>query len=1537
MITNSYGLEIKHWEFSPLLVADYNGDGKDDIIVQYKPPHDSTQPNPARAYLLYGKSTGFDFLADDVTNDGGMTAQTWFDMDVIPADFNGDGLADLYMKNDNGGAYPNFHPEIQIALSRRSGDQFAAPQSLYGLFGVDGTQWSNYGVHLGDYNGDGRTDFLFHRRIQNASTHPTGIIYSQGSDTAARMFSTIEDITTKYGMTRTLWQSADLTVADFNDDGISDILVKRTANVSGNQTFTLFSNGAGYRTAVDVSSSYGLAPDDWTKSLVHTGDFDGDGDADIFLKPTTLQSSPQARLMANSAATGNVINTVANGYGGTTTVVYEPSSHWLNSNNPPISQTVSAYIVTDGRGQSTTTVYDYAGGAWDPVERRHLGFRYVKKIDPTNAYTETYFYQGASFAAGEVEDYYEKNAAGLTMRCTYRTVTGSAAAPWIRNLVQEDRFDCNGDATCRQSRAGYSYDAYGNTTLQVEHGDVTVAGDERSTVWTYSPNATVYITGAPASVTVYQGATGTGTILNQSINFYDSASSSSTPPTKGNLTSVQQRKDAAGAVIQTHYGYDAYGNRITETDARGHTTTTQWGTAYGLYPSTRSNALQHTSNFAWEPVCGLPASETDANGAITAWTYDNFCRKTQETRADGGHTQWFYVSLGSPTAQHVREEVRDGSTDDLWNVTYFDGLGRSYRTVAEGGATVDTVFDARGQTASVSAPYAAGETPRLTTYSYDALGRTTQVTHPDASFQRTLYGDWSMTTCDELGKPRSRYLDAYGQVVLVREYLGKACELAPAGTVGSDIFETRIGYDLLGRRVQVTNAKGHVTSDIYDMLGRRTQTTDPDMGTWQYGYDDNGNLVSQTDARAVTLLFTYDVLNRLTVKRHSSGAIQASYFYDEPEHGYGIGRRSRVTYYRGTLWYNYDALGRVTDQYRQIGLPIMVQSATEGAPPPGSVNVYHTRTTYDVAGRVQSIRYPTGEIVDHGYDTAGRLIQVGGYVTNATYDARGNLLTRTLGNGAVESFEYDANRLWLLRSRADKGGSLHNTSYGRNARGEVVSKSNALVPEDQWTFAYDELRRLTQATATANPAWSQDFTYDALGRITSQTGTGDYTYPRQGNGPVHAPIGISSKSSLPPKPMQILSYDANGRMTQGSGVRIYYDYEGRAAIINDEAFGYDADGELVTHNSLRFVPKLYEEDLQTSSKTNLIYFGETRIARNRDSVVTYYHGDQIGSASAMTDATGAVVARKVFSPYGRQLMRTGTLADDVFGLAAQRVESNGLYHMGARRMHPQLGLFVMPDPRGAPDPARPQSLNRFAYAANSPTNLIDPTGYKEEDPESGYLDQLFLSISRSELSGRAANYLVENFSGQDVRAENANRAAQAQFMEAVATQEVAAQIRTAPEQARQAMDYAVMVASASPVGRAGISGRAAVGVTRSAWAGLRSADEVIEAVALAGRARGAGAELRVGARVFTDASTGGVSRVLNPKVQSALSRAPHPRPAWHGSCAEPGCISQALEAGVNPAGGRMRVLNIGTSGRGHGTVKPACSTCEYLKLEFGIK
>ena len=57
----------------------------------------------------------------------------------------------------------------------------------------------------------------------------------------------------------------------------------------------------------------------------------------------------------------------------------------------------------------------------------------------------------------------------------------------------------------------------------------------------------------------------------------------------------------------------------------------------------------------------------------------------------------------------------------------------------------------------------------------------------------------------------------------------------------------------------------------------------------------------------------------------------------------------------------------------------------------------------------------------------------------------------------------------------------------------------------------------------------------------------------------------------------------------------------------------------------------------------------------------------------------------------------------------QRLDDTGLYYYGARYYDATIGRFISPDTL-VPDPANPQSFNRYSYCLNNPMKYIDPSG-----------------------------------------------------------------------------------------------------------------------------------------------------------------------------------------------------------------------------------
>jgi RHS repeat-associated protein len=118
--------------------------------------------------------------------------------------------------------------------------------------------------------------------------------------------------------------------------------------------------------------------------------------------------------------------------------------------------------------------------------------------------------------------------------------------------------------------------------------------------------------------------------------------------------------------------------------------------------------------------------------------------------------------------------------------------------------------------------------------------------------------------------------------------------------------------------------------------------------------------------------------------------------------------------------------------------------------------------------------------------------------------------------------------------------------------------------------------------------------------------------------------------------------------------------------------------------------------------TKYYHFGGQRVAmRQPDGEVAWLHGDHLGSTSLATDESGAAISRQLYTPFGQARWVTGTLPTD-FGFTGQRNDAyTQLVQMGARWYDSRIGRWISPDTI-VPDPANPQSINRYAYVYNNP-------------------------------------------------------------------------------------------------------------------------------------------------------------------------------------------------------------------------------------------
>jgi RHS repeat-associated protein len=110
------------------------------------------------------------------------------------------------------------------------------------------------------------------------------------------------------------------------------------------------------------------------------------------------------------------------------------------------------------------------------------------------------------------------------------------------------------------------------------------------------------------------------------------------------------------------------------------------------------------------------------------------------------------------------------------------------------------------------------------------------------------------------------------------------------------------------------------------------------------------------------------------------------------------------------------------------------------------------------------------------------------------------------------------------------------------------------------------------------------------------------------------------------------------------------------------------------------------------------------------STVTYYYNDLAGSPVVATNATGQVIWRESYQPYGGRTRNEPSSAENKVWFTSRRQDAEtGLVYMGARYYDPLVGRFVSMDPAGF-DEGNLHSFNRYAYANNNPYRYVDPDG-----------------------------------------------------------------------------------------------------------------------------------------------------------------------------------------------------------------------------------
>lgn len=542
----------------------------------------------------------------------------------------------------------------------------------------------------------------------------------------------------------------------------------------------------------------------------------------------------------------------------------------------------------------------------------------------------------------------------------------------------------------------------------------------------------------------------------------------------------------------------------------------------------------------------------NAASACSAWvktthTYDLTGQVLSTTDPKGNTTSFSYTdnySTGSPPAQ---------TNGYLTKATYPYGHTDHYSY---------NYFP--GQLASHT-----GWNNQTTQYLYNDLGnmnRLTETKYPDGGDVQISYSDGPPPSV----KVTTQTGEASGSIVHTALYdgLGRKSETqVNSDLFGVDYVDTT--YDANGRVYSVSNPHRStsdptygITTFLYDALGRKTLQTNPDNSTESWSY--YGPTTTFTDELRRTWTDTSDGLGRLS-QVIEPGTLTTLYTYDVLDDLQKVTQQgNRTTDSPRNRSFTYDSLSRLLCSSNPEN-----STASCPATPIGTYVSGTTGYSYDANGNLQSKTDARGVTTSYYYDLLNRLTSKT-YSDNTTPWACYLYDTATKGVG-------------LLAYEWTQAASVGNCSSSFPSSGRYLT-ARAIASPGQ---GYDPMGRLlgeqqyTPSSIANGTSYPMAYTYDLAGNLTSSTSG---AAPPQMTLTNQSPPTCTNGLSFPATFGFVYCYDSAGRLqsvTSNAGTS-------PATLFN--AQGYAPPGELTgaTYGSNAVtLTRTYDPRLRITSESDL--------------------------------------------------------------------------------------------------------------------------------------------------------------------------------------------------------------------------------------------------------------------------------------------------------------------------------------------------------------
>lgn len=1335
---NCLGNNIRY--ASKLNIADFNGDGKQDIMaIAANVPYslDCYGENQKSVYTINAETNNL-YSVQSIAFDIANNVSTISDVNKKEIDFNGDGKADYF----------NDFSILRYSTGRAHTVNYTINIIEYSDTNITKLSSNDRAILLGDYNGDGKTDIAFYYFLSN--THNFAVYYSNGLS-FKRELSTFT-FGTGFRPSAT---------ADFNGDGRDDI-IDTIAGGTGqiqivnlkpkNQELLLTKVKDGFERMTEFTYKLHIDPTVYTYTNPSTN---------TYPLNTIVPNSFAVSKMITPNGTGDMANTTFTEYNYANAITHKAGKGFLG------------YTTTKSRNNLTTI-----------TSEQNNDFL------PNDPITTTNFYL---FGLKNAKSYYSTNIStpgtNLTLSTpTYQTTDLTNKRFFLKTTKTVDK---NFVADV-ENETNYTIDANGNsTTIENKIKAISTNTTKQTTTTSVgiAPNDFIaappsLIPSLPIEVTTsnsYNGSYSTTTkytysngLLQSVINFYNTPKATTTTYeydgglgltvgllTKQTITLNQPLPSSEYVGYQgakyTKYEYFPNKRTIKKTFTMG--TAAELLTQEVLTYDKRFNIPSSVQDGIYTNFVTNTTS-IDAFGRVLSTTQlPNNITTSTEYAWDNSVTNGIYkVTSTSKATTNTPQTTKTA-------IGYFDRFARTIKTTTDNfsGTSDATVnYDAFGRVAVTTAPDASNAgTPMTVTNNYSpSASNHYRITSVANSVTGTTSYDYSTPTTD--GKTTVKVTAPSG------EFKQQVTDATGRLTTSTDAAGSiTYNYNGQGKTVSIVAATATTTMQYDGITGEQLKLIEPNTGTTDYKYNGFGELIYQKDAKGFEYNMEYDILGRIKKKTRKTYSAVPNTFpasasdevttYEYKLANPGKEKLEYVKVNNNTVQtYGYDPLHRAN-------------SITEVVNP---TNTFKTETVYNSDNSIFSVSYPNSVTLNYEYTTKGFLQfvkngnlkiyeQTGATKYNAprTYKLNdGNILSNIDYNPAGNATRYNSAKATTpaLFDVQDL-----NMTYNPNT-GNLLTRTDKTKGVSPWqseTFTYEDNRdRLSTIKINASTPTSMVYDDTKNGNIKRKpdASTQDYTYDgiklhavkeikyacagtvknyKEGQTIAYTPFN---------KAATLTQIDTVGVSTPVANLVTYTYGTNEERTISE----YKKDGVVQTKRYyLGNYEKLETYTSGTLTNTKHIYYisganGLCAIATkdNGASSLTYNYvfTDHLGSILKLTNNAGAAVAEQSFDAWGR--LRNPTTWSDYtpLGIAQpinsplgaggapsgagagwltrgytghEHVPQVDLINMNGRMYDAVVGRMLSAD-RYVQDATNSQDYNRYSYVRNNPLKYTDPSGWK---------------------------------------------------------------------------------------------------------------------------------------------------------------------------------------------------------------------------------